>query len=384
MNIEEPSATDQFNRTLELGIILARVASAISFALNAWVVRKQVRSRTALRLGAAAVCAHAAYCFRDVSRRGSSLARGRAISDISTTMLAILSEAVAWQRRVTPPDPVLGASYASVANAWMPFQLQERELAVALVAVVASFLASTTSESALNVDVPIPGQRLASVVGMLQGPLTARSFIAVVRQQLQALDGARSRILEETARGQAERERQHQFRILHDSALQLLEAIGGRWDIDPELVERRTDYEIARLRLLVADEEDLAIGSISDGLTSLIAELAISDLVVKVTVEPGLVARPEVVRALTDATREALRNVVKHAYVQTANVHAAWSDGGVQVVVSDGGRGFAVDADTSGFGLEHSVRGRMTDIGGRVTVESRVGVGTRVTLWGPA
>src|SRR5262249_8558612 len=142
------------------------------------------------------------------------------------------------------------------------------------------------------------------------------------------------------------------------------------------------DYEINRLRqLLDAQPDDLE--PLGSRLKALIDEFEMAGLAVGVSVEPGLVATDEVAAALNDAAREALRNVTKHAGVTTARIVASWSDGGIQVVVSDMGRGFTASASRMGFGLAHSIEARMVDIGGRALVESLVGTGTRVVLWGP-
>ena len=92
-----------------------------------------------------------------------------------------------------------------------------------------------------------------------------------------------------------------------------------------------------------------------------------------------------VARAIADATREALNNVRRHAGVDRAVVRLRADSGGVRLDVVDEGRGFPVDdVPATRRGLRHSVRGRMSRVGGSAKVVSAVGKGTVVRLeWCP-
>ncbi len=87
--------------------------------------------------------------------------------------------------------------------------------------------------------------------------------------------------------------------------------------------------------------------------------------------------------------RELLFNVVKHANVDRATLQLRREDPDlIQLIVADEGSGFDATAETSpghlatGFGL-FSIRERLHLIGGRMTVETAPGQGTRVTLTMP-
>lgn len=99
------------------------------------------------------------------------------------------------------------------------------------------------------------------------------------------------------------------------------------------------------------------------------------------------VAGDEVRVLLYQLLRELLYNVAKHADVDRARLVAEQTDEGVLVRVEDRGVGFDVHAlehgGRSSFGLS-SVRDRLERSGGRFTVESEPGRGTRVTLLVPA
>src|SRR5207237_73362 len=80
---------------------------------------------------------------------------------------------------------------------------------------------------------------------------------------------------------------------------------------------------------------------------------------------------PPAVAALTEATREALRNVRKHAETRSVVVRCETSDAGVRVTVRDHGVGFDVERVFGGFGTDQSVRGRMADVGGTTAAGTR-------------
>ncbi len=103
------------------------------------------------------------------------------------------------------------------------------------------------------------------------------------------------------------------------------------------------------------------------------------DLVADGAVEPA----DEQVRAfLFEATRELLFNTVKHAGLLEATVRLVRDGEDAVLSVEDRGRGFdpeAVEHSRGGLGL-FSIRERLTALGGRVTVRTRAGEGTTVSL----
>jgi signal transduction histidine kinase len=89
---------------------------------------------------------------------------------------------------------------------------------------------------------------------------------------------------------------------------------------------------------------------------------------------------PAVEHAVLRVTQEAVANAARHAGASqvTVRLHAdgrhAWLE------VADDGRGFdvaAAPADTGGLGL-HTMRDRVTELDGRLTIDSAPGEGTRV------
>ena len=80
--------------------------------------------------------------------------------------------------------------------------------------------------------------------------------------------------------------------------------------------------------------------------------------------------------ALLRCTQESLANVRKHARASTVGVVLTRQAYGVELEITDDGIGFVVEEST-GFGLD-GMRKRVAELGGRLTVTSSVGDGTRV------
>ncbi|MCF0077536.1 sensor histidine kinase [Streptomyces lomondensis] len=80
--------------------------------------------------------------------------------------------------------------------------------------------------------------------------------------------------------------------------------------------------------------------------------------------------------ALLRCTQESLANVRKHARASTVGVVLARQPYGVELEITDDGTGFVVE-ESAGFGLD-GMRKRLAELGGRLTVTSSVGDGTRV------
>ncbi len=78
--------------------------------------------------------------------------------------------------------------------------------------------------------------------------------------------------------------------------------------------------------------------------------------------------------------KEAVHNAVKHSGATKVSVTVALADHGLQISIADTGAGFDLSATrAAGNGLEN-MRKRMADIGGKISIESQPGKGTRVTL----
>lgn len=107
-------------------------------------------------------------------------------------------------------------------------------------------------------------------------------------------------------------------------------------------------------------------------------------LTVLVGDELGALKLPEVVAQLVLRTaRELVVNAAKHAAATTVRILLKRESGDLVLIVTDAGQGFQVkrvgEAEAGGFGLR-SIRERASYFGGSLTVRSRLGQGTAVTL----
>jgi len=182
----------------------------------------------------------------------------------------------------------------------------------------------------------------------------------------------------------AARAREDVARTLHDGVLQTL-----------AVVQRRsTDADLARL----AREQERELrawlfgGGAEPSSTDLLAALrsaaarvedrhGLRAEVVVLGDEPKVAAHA--VEALAGAVGEALTNAAKHGAAGRATVFVEPGDGELFVSVKDDGAGFDPATAVEGVGTTRSIRGRITEAGGRVEIEPNPGHGTEVQLWVP-
>jgi signal transduction histidine kinase len=224
--------------------------------------------------------------------------------------------------------------------------------------------------------------RFVNGVGMASCFAVGQVFVRQIRNGARRLDAARATAVAEGRVLASERERSRQLRLLHDGALQTLEAVGSGRYADLSGVQTVARGEAQRL------EDELAgtmapEGTLIEAITSLVKEHSHFGLDVDLFVD-GAAAEPapRVRRALQDATNEALTNVRKHAGVSQTKVTISRADAGVAVAIHDEGAGFD-PRQRAGFGTDESIVRRMAEVGGWAEIESASGKGTRVTLWGP-
>jgi signal transduction histidine kinase len=184
-----------------------------------------------------------------------------------------------------------------------------------------------------------------------------------------------------------ERERARHARMLHDRVLQVLEVLAHGDFVSDPVLRGHVRAEATWLRSFVRGEPHAAVTDLPGALAAVAEEMARSGLAVQVnTVQLAAALRwrakpaAETIQALTDAAREALVNVVKHAGTQSAVLHAELSAETLTVSVLDHGCGFDDRVQEAGFGLTNSIRGRIAAIGGQVAVESQPDMGTHVEL----
>lgn len=222
----------------------------------------------------------------------------------------------------------------------------------------------------------------------------AGGYLAIGAQAALALENLQ--LVEQGRQIGALAERQRLAREIHDSVKQQVFATGMQIGAALALIERDPGAAKARLAeadALVRQAQDELAAVIHElrpatldgrGLAVTLREYAArwsrqSDIAAEVRVAEGCAIPLEAEQALFRVAQEALANVARHSGSATATVELACEDGAVTLRVTDDGRGFAAgELDGRGYGLA-SMGERVAGIGGKVTVESAPGEGTRVT-----
>ncbi|MEA2248934.1 MAG: hypothetical protein QOH46_3463 [Solirubrobacteraceae bacterium] len=202
----------------------------------------------------------------------------------------------------------------------------------------------------------------------------------------------------------SELERRRWARELHDDSLQELAGVklrlGALARAKPGELEEalgqaveHVDASIKAMRRLITDmrPESLDQLGVQPALEALIERSrGLSDLDITLEISPGFDSgdpadrlAPAVETTIYRVVQEALTNVVKHAEATTVAVQVVERDGMVEVLVSDDGVGFAVEAESDGFGLI-GMRERTRLAGGRHELRSAPGRGTSVRAVIPA
>ena len=196
---------------------------------------------------------------------------------------------------------------------------------------------------------------------------------------------ARDLVLERQARARAEERADLSSRI-HDSVLQTLALIQRRAD-DPQQVVQLARAQERELRSWLFEGRTLGDGdatTVSEGVRQIQRDVEARHGVPVEVVTVGDCPLDDDLNALLAAAREATVNAAKWSGAGVISVYAEVEPEQVQVAVRDRGKGFDPDAVPGDRkGLAESVHGRMSRHGGRVTVHSAVGEGTKVTLTMP-
>ncbi|BCL34892.1 sensor histidine kinase [Nostoc sp. MS1] len=87
----------------------------------------------------------------------------------------------------------------------------------------------------------------------------------------------------------------------------------------------------------------------------------------------------EVNTAIYRIIQESLTNVSKHARATRVNIEISLSRGSLLLIIQDNGRGFDIQQNTTGFGLQ-SMRDRTLALGGKFAINSSIGGGCQITV----
>ncbi len=223
-----------------------------------------------------------------------------------------------------------------------------------------------------------PGERIVSAIATIVFYGVGAMVWGFVTRRLRTVEGEVAMV----------RARDEVARTLHDGVLQTLALVERRTrSTDPELaaVARRSDRELRSWLFHGAAGDDESDADLANQLRRTADRISQSyDLPVTVSVvdDGDLVVPTELLSAICGAAGEALTNAAKHADASRVVVFGEIDDDGVVFVsVRDDGKGFEPTNTKGRVGLEHSIKRRMTEVGGRVEIVSEPTKGTEVRLW---
>jgi two-component system, NarL family, sensor kinase len=280
------------------------------------------------------------------------------------------------------PIPVLrGSDFVSMASVPMTSE------AAGLVGVLNVHTVARREFSAADV-------RLLRVIGSL---VAGAMHSARMHRQLVLREQAQERFTEQIITAQ-ETERQRLAGDIHDGISQRLISLAYHLDAAERALASRPADAAEQVRLargladLSMDEARAAIRGLrppvlddlglAGGLSSLVRSLP--DLAVELDLAEHRLPEPHEV-ALYRIAQEALQNVVKHAAASQVRLRFTVGPDGARLEVGDDGRGFAPGLGApavGGYGM-HSMSERAELVGGTLSVRSRPGSGTVVTVTVP-
>ena len=334
-----------------------------------------------MRLVAGALIAKTVWISRDALRRGAYEGATLGWVEAGTAAIGLFAEAGAAPA-FSPISERPMANYSIGINAGVAFVMPNRASSIA--ASLSLLVASITSAAINRAGRTEPlAAFVPEALSYIPSALPTRVLAEQLRHQAGELDAARAEAIVQAERLAAEGERRRQYRVLHDSALQVLEAVAGGWPIDDDVLLARIDFEAERLEQLLSPEPDVQLLSLDEALAHLVSDRAAPGLAVALVTDLRQPVGGLIAQALSEAAHEALTNVGKHAGTDHATITARTVSDGIEVVVADHGCGFDVTAPRTGFGLSQSIEARLGEIAGTARIESVPGQGTRVTLWAP-
>jgi signal transduction histidine kinase len=208
-----------------------------------------------------------------------------------------------------------------------------------------------------------------------------------------ALEKTTRELLAERERAGRLAERESLAREIHDSVLQALALVHKR---GRELSTAKTvpSAEVARLAEIAGRQEAELRGLIlrqpqdaPSGRVRLRDALerearAVKDVSVTVSSVGAVVVDAHAAEEIAAAARQALENVARHAQATRSSVFAEEENGFVVVTIRDDGKGFEFDEASlrasNKVGMLKSMKGRIVDLGGTMTVDSAPGRGTEI------
>jgi signal transduction histidine kinase len=369
------NAAEQTEFTLARAVVLFRVAGLAEIGIVAGHNASGHRGHPAVVMALLAAIAAESAVLCTACVRARRVRSWWAVADLAFTIVVLATSAMVGVRHgglyVAYPYSVI----CSVA-----FGIGLRRLSAVLAATVFLTAGYLYGGGYLHAD-PAPHVAVNAIT-YFPNTVVAWAVSRQLRRMGRELEASRSReaIL---ARDQ---ERLRHARMLHDRVLQTMETLArGQWIADAAL-KARVAEETVWLRSLVEGTDEAAGGDLLGQLSKLAARAARDGLHVELNYstlhESAILGALDAQRsaALAGAVSEALTNVVKHAATASAVLRLTATPAALVVTVVDQGRGFDPATQPEGMGLKESIRGRITESGGTVRIDTAPGAGTYLEI----
>ena len=368
----------QTELTLARAVVLFRMAALAEIAIVTGLNASGYSGHTAVVMALLAAIAAESAVLCTACLRARRVRSWWSVADLAFTIFVLAASAMASVRYgglyVAYPYSVI----CSVA-----FGVGLRRLSAVLAATV--FLAAGYLYGGGYLHADPASHVVINAITYFPNTVVAWAVARQLRRMGRELDASRSR----EAMLARDQERLRHARMLHDRVLQTMETLArGQWIADTVL-KARVAEEAVWLRGLVEGTDEAAGGDLLGQLGKLAARAARDGLHVELnyaTVRgPAILAALDSQRsaALAGAVSEALTNVVKHAATASAVLRLTATPAALVVTVLDQGRGFDAASQPEGMGLRESIRGRVTESGGTVRIDTAPGAGTYLEITMP-
>ena len=313
---------------------------------------------------------------------------------LATVSLASYVGAGAYALATTTP---FRAEHLELFSNEHPFQRQSIAFAVLAVILLpewwrAVFLALTTVMMGLlplveSADPPTPRYFSGAILLLCFNSMYVGAVSWLLRQSM-LLDATqatlnRERVASRTQYARiAARKRMNGF--IHDYILSVLISVASGFS-NQWMLTATARQALTRLDQRAEDRGIQSSSQIFDRIESVARELDPRISVIRRGVE-AVTLPPARGEALVEAAHEALTNALRHAWTPerpepTVCLVLAMSPEAIEIVVADDGPGFDPElSDSARLGIRHSILDRMDAAGGRASLISSPGSGTRVTL----
>ena len=194
-------------------------------------------------------------------------------------------------------------------------------------------------------------------------------------------------------------ERERIGRELHDGAMQrvytaglIIESARGKVE-DQSIVAQRLDRAMTALREAIEELRAYMTGlrpesdavSLADGLSRIARDprlTTLMDVHIDLNMAADDVLNPARTTHVLAIVGEALSNVARHAQARKVELTARHDGGALLIEIEDDGKGFDFTGTDDGYGLRN-MRDRARLLGGRLTIDSEPGHGTRIAVSAP-